>query len=142
MAQAIFDKIVLNQEDLYIDDVLWGNQNMVPRKTAVIVMAMGKRRSLAGATGPGGRTLNILMATLEVRRSKVGIEAVERREVDATATAVERLLHQDVTLGGIIIHGFVEEVQRGEIENDSGMFRTVRMLFAGQTKTYLTDPTA
>jgi hypothetical protein len=142
MAQKIFDIIDANKVNQGIEDVLWGNQNLIPRSPTVVIMANGKRRALAGVTGPGGRTLNSLLTTIEVHRSKVGDEATERKATDDLATTVERLLHADTTLEGIIIHGFVEEVARGEVENLSGMFRTVRMMFVGQTKTYLTDPTA
>ncbi len=143
MAQKIFDIIDADKVNQGIADVLWGNQIMIPRSPAVVVSANGKRRTLAGVTGPGGRTANVLLATIEVHRSKVGDEEPERKLTDNMATAVERLLHADVTLQGIIIHGFVEQVDRGEatLANNS-MFRTARLSFVGQTKTYLTDPTA
>jgi len=143
VAQAIFDLIEANKISLLLDDVLWGNQTMIPRASAAIVQALGKTRQLAGVSAPGGRTLNRLMVSVELHWSKVGPEEIERKAVDARATAVEALVHSDVTLGGIIIHGFFEQVDRGETTFvNNSMFRTVRMAFAGQSKTYLSVPTA
>jgi hypothetical protein len=142
VAQAIFDLIEANKVDLALDDVLWGNQEMIPRASAAIVIPLGKRRVLAGVTAPGGRTENTLLVTIEISRSKVGTEAVERKAVDDTGTAIELLIHSDTTLGGIVIHGFVEQTDRGEVTITSGQYRTVRLMYAARTKTYLSVPTA
>lgn len=142
-AQFIFDLLTTNKTTLLLDDVLWGNHNMIPRASAAVVQALGKRRQLAGVSAPGGRTLNELLVSVELHWSKVGDEQTERKEVDARGTAVERLVHADTTLGGIIIHGFFEQVDRGETQFiNNSMFRSVRMAFVGQTKTYLSNPTA
>lgn len=142
VAQAIFDLIEANKIALALDDVLWGNQEMIPHASAAVVMPLGKRRILAGVSAPGGRTENTLLVTIEVNRSKVGVEAVERKVVDDTGTAIELLLHSDTTLGGIVIHGFVEQTDRGEVTLTAGQFRTVRLMYAARTKTYLSVPTA
>jgi hypothetical protein len=143
VAEAILALLEANKITLLLDDVLYGNHNLIPNGSAAVVQAMGKRRVLAGATAPGGRTLNELMVQIELHWSKVGDEATERRACDARASALETLIHQDTTLGGIIIHGFITEVDRGETRFvNNGMFRTVRMAFTGQSKTYLSVPTA
>lgn len=143
VAQFIFDLLTANKAPLLLDDVLWGNHNMIPRASAAVVQALGKQRVLAGVSAPGGRTMNDLLVSVELHWSKVGNEEVERRAVDARGTAVERLVHADTTLGGIIIHGFFNQVDRGETQFiNNSMFRSVRMAFVGHTKTYLSDPTA
>ena len=143
LALAIRDLIVANKIDLELDDVLYGNHVLIPSGNSVIVSAPGKRRQLAGVASPGGRTLNTLSVVIELNRSKVGSEEEQRIATDNCATNIEVLLHSDTTIGGIIIHGFVNQVDRGETNTSgNGMFRTVRMLFEGQTKTYLSAPTA
>lgn len=143
VAQFIFDLLETNKADLLLDDVLWGNHNMIPRASAAVVAPLGHRRVLAGVSAPGGRTMNELLVSVELHWSKVGPEEIERKAVDFRATSVERLVHQDTTLGGIIIHGFFTQVDRGETQFiNNSMFRSVRMAFIGQTKTYLSNPTA
>jgi|SRR3990172_7715478 len=138
VAEAIYNLIVSNQADLQLDDVLYGNHNVIPRSSAAVVTAAGHRRELAGVSAPGGRTENGLMVIIELHWSKVGDEATERRACDARGKLLENLIHTDTTIGGLIIHGFVTDVDRGEtqIANNS-MFRSVRMSFLGKTKTYL-----
>src|SRR5215831_17440968 len=107
VAQAIINLIIDNKEDLQIDDVLFGNHTMIPHASAAIVQALGRNRTLAGVAAPGGRTENTLMVGVDLHWSKVGDEATERLNCDTRGNALERLLHTDTTLGGIVIHGFV-----------------------------------
>lgn len=138
LAQAIYNIIVANQATLLLDDVLYGNHVVIPHASAAVVVAAGKSRSLVGVQGPGGRTDNTLSVEIHLHWSKVGDETTERKNADDRATALETLIHQDTTVGGIIIHGFVNQVNRGETEFvNGGMFRSVRMTFVGTTRTNL-----
>jgi hypothetical protein len=143
VAIYIQDLITANKAVLVLDDVLYGRHNNIPHASAAVIIPGGKRRVLAGVSAPGGRTENALMVEIGLHWSKVGDEETERKAVDARATAVERKLHEDVTLGGLIIHGYVVSVERGETQMASGsMFRSVQMVFQGTTKTYLSPPAA
>jgi hypothetical protein len=142
VALAIRDIIEANKATLQLNDVFYGNHTMIPNNSAAVVMAMGKRRQLAGVSAPGGRTQNDLLVTIQLHWSRVGNEEPERRACDARGTAVERLLHANVTLDGIIIHGYVSEVDRGETLINNSMFRSVMMTYVGITKTYLSPPAA
>ena len=139
VAEAILAIIEANKIDLQLDDVLYGNHILIPRASAAVVMAMGTDSTLAGVAAPGGRVMNELMVQIDLHWSKVGDEATERRNCDNRATALRHILHSDTTLGGIIIHGFVHQSVRGETPfANNSLFRTVRMSYVGQTKTYLT----
>lgn len=147
LAQAIQALIEANKVTLGLDDVFYGNHNMIPRASAAIVAPLGKTRELAGVSAPGGRTNNTLMVSIDVHRSKVVDEETGRLAVDSTASAIEALLHTDPTIGGLIIHGFVQNVQRGETQffsnvGSGSLFRSVQMVFSGTTKTYLSPPMA
>lgn len=138
VAQAIFNIIVANQATLLLDDVLYGNHTVIPHASAAVVTALGKQRDLVGVVAPGGRTDNTLSIEITLHWSKVGDEATERKNADDRGTALETLIHQDTTVGGIIIHGYIKQVNRGETEMSNGnMFRSVRMIFTGVTKTNL-----
>lgn len=140
VSKAIFDLIKNNVGSLGLRDVLFGNQTMIPLSPTVVVITGPKHRELSGASAPGGRTMNSMTVYIDVHTSKVGDEATERMAVDKLAEAVETLLHADVTLGGILIHGFVNDWDPGETGLISGsQFRTVRMTYIGTTKTYLSQ---
>src|SRR6185503_5567674 len=138
LALAIRDIIEANKGALGLDIVLYGYHNLIPTSTAAVVMARGKTRALAGVQGPGGRTLNKLMIGIDIHRSKVGDEETERIAVDETATTLEDLINNDTTVGGLIIHGFFDRVDRGDTSFMNGsMFRTVVMSYTGTTKTLI-----
>lgn len=143
VAQAIFDLINDNREVLEIETVLYGNHTLIPTNATAIVIPEGKSRSLVGVGEPGGRTENELFVTIQLHWSKVGEEADERKKVDDRAYELEKIIHTDTTLNGIVIHGFVFRVERGEsIFNTGSMFRTVIMSYSGKTRTYLSPPAA
>lgn len=139
VAEFLYNLILTNKVTLSLDEVYYGNHNMIPVGKAAVITAAGKSRVLSGVGGPRGQFTNTLNVLIAVHLSKVGDEATERRAVDAIATEVEKLVHQDVTLGGIIIHGFIGEVSRGESPMANGsMFRSVLMSYSGTTKLILT----
>lgn len=143
IANYIQTVIEANKVALLLDDVLYGRHNNLPRASAAVIIPGGKRRVLAGVSAPGGRTENSLVVEIGMHWSKVGDEETERKAVDARATAIERKLHEDTTLGGLIIHGYVVSVERGETQMANGsMFRSVQMVYQGTTKTYLSPPAA
>lgn len=138
LATAIRNIIAANKLSLGINDVLYGNQLMIPSASAVVVKASGKNQTLVGVQGPGGRTNNSLNIGIDIHRSKVGDEETERRIIDDTATAIEHLLNADVTVGGIIIHGYITNVDRGETAfMNNSMFRSVVMMYIGTTRTLI-----
>src|SRR5258706_10657157 len=110
VATAIFDLIVANKATLLLDDVLYGNHNNIPHASAAVVTSNGKGRSLSGVSAPGGRTENAMVIEIDLHWSKVGDEATQRRAADNRGTALEKLIHTDTTLGGIVIHGYVTQV--------------------------------
>lgn len=138
VALAIRDLLKNNMISLELDAVLYGFQTMIPVANAAVVMARGKRRTLVGVQGPGGRTDNGLMIGIDVHRSKIGDEETERIKLDDIADAIEDLVHNDTTVQGLIIHGFFESVDRGDTGFMNGsMFRTVVMSFTGRTRTLI-----
>jgi hypothetical protein len=138
LAQALKDKIELNKVALGLDIVLYGEQNNVPGGKAAVVYCGTKRRPLAGVAGPGGRTDNFMEVIIDVHYSVYNPEEEGRLAADKLAEAVETLLHQDTTVGGIIIHGWVNEWTPGVVFKENSMYRTVRLLYVGRSKTNIT----
>jgi hypothetical protein len=138
LAQAIKNILVTNKTSLGLRDVLYGNHTMLPVSPVAVVIPAPKHRDLQGVGGPGGRTLITMNVYIDVLSSKVGDESEERLALDQLAERVEDLLHNDVTVGGLLIHGFVTDWVPGETTVQGGEYRTVRLTFAGITKLQLT----
>lgn len=134
LALAIKNILIANKAALELDDVLYGNHNMIPRASAAIVTAMGKNRALQGVAAPRGVTMNTLNVIISLHYSKVTDEETGRIAADNHATTIENLIHVDTTVGGIIIHGYITDVARGETEFNGSMFRSVIMTYSGITK--------
>lgn len=137
LAKAIQALLTANKTQLGLKEVLYGNQMEIPRTPAVVVMVANKVRELVGVASPGGKTHNRMAVTIDLINTKVGNEADERLAIDQLAEDVEKLLHQDVKVGGLIIHGFVNNWSPGEVVLRNGQFRTVRMTYVGMSETYL-----
>lgn len=141
LALAIRDLIILNKESLGLEDtdfIGYGDHNSVTGAKAVTVMSGTKRRSLAGVAGPGGRSKNELEVIIQIFYAKLENEEAARLAVDQLSEQTESLLHQDTTMGGIIIHGFVQNWIPGVIYRESSMYRVVQLIYVGQTKTNIT----
>lgn len=135
---AIKALVNANKEELGIENVYYGDHNNIPDSVSVVVQPIPKTRELAGVGGPGGRSMNTMRFYVWVHNSKLGSEEEERLRVDQIAEEVEALLHNDVTLDGIIIHGFVEEMDPGITKFDNSQYRTVQMRYKAISKTQIT----
>ncbi len=142
LALYIQNLIDTNKASLGVDTVLYGDQNKIPPGVTVCVTMGVKDRQLAGVAFPGGRTQNDMLTIIEVYNNKTQSEANGRLETDQTAEAIEDLLHQNTTMGGLIYHGYVRKLDPGISyrSNSNSMFRSAMLTFVGQSKTNLTVP--
>lgn len=140
LATYIQNLINTNKVPLGLDDVLYGEQNNIPKALTAVVQAGRKNRIVQGAAMPGGNSLVTMTVVIMIYNSSSGAEAVERLAVDQLAEAVETLLHSDTTMGGLIIHGFVEMIDPGVSFKAGSQFRATQMTFVGQSKVRITQP--
>lgn len=143
LALGLKEIVEANKLDLGIQQVLYGDQLMVPGSPAVVIRAGRKRRTLRGVAAPGGKVDNSLTVLVDVMAADVlSGEEASRLAVDTLAENVEKLFYVDVTIGGLVIHGFVEDWDPGAIFINNSKWRTVRMTYVGRTVTYLSPPAA
>lgn len=138
VAIAIKDLIETNKESLGIDQVYYGDQLNIPNAKCVAVRVGRKTRDRAGVAGPGGRMMNNMPVIINVYNSTVTDEASGRLVVDQLAEAIEDLLHQDITLGGITLDGYVSEFDPDPVFRQGSMYRVVQLTYAARSKTNLT----
>jgi hypothetical protein len=143
VAVALRDLIRANKGDLGIEEAYYGNHAMVPKSPTVVLRPGRKTRALKGVSFPGGRTENQLVVLVDVMSAEVlNSEEESRLALDTLAENVEKLFYVDVTLGGLVIHGFVDDWDPGEIFINRSKWRTVRMTYTAKTLTYLSPPAA
>jgi hypothetical protein len=138
LAQYIQALINTNKVTLGLDDVLYGDQQNMPKAQTAVISSGQKTRTLDGVAMPGGMSRNLMRVIITVYNSTVASEATQRLAVDQQAEAIEALLHQDTTMGGNIIHGFVESIEPGVTFRTGSMYRATQLTFVGQTKTRIT----
>lgn len=139
VALAIVDLLQANKDALGVNEVYYGDHVNIPNAKCVAVRVGRKTRDRAGVAGPGGRMMNTMPITIMVYNSTVGDEASARLAVDQLAEAIEVLLHQDITLGGLTVDGFVSEFDPDPTFRQGSMFRTVQLTYTARSKTNLTQ---
>lgn len=139
VALAIVDLLTANKDSLGLDQVYYGDQINLPNAKCAAVRPGRKTRDRAGVAGPGGRMMNNMPIIINVYNSAVGSEGNERLAVDQLAEAIEDLLHQDITLGGITLDGYVSEFDTEPNFRTGSMFRVVQLTYSARSKTNLTQ---
>lgn len=119
------------------EDVTYGDQEKIPRTPFICVESGPKIRELSGIGGKG-RTDNRFTVFIMCYISEVRSVQLNREEADTLAEQVELLLHEDVTLGGKVIHGFVTGIEPGFSTRSGKLMRVARITWQGLTKTLIT----
>ena len=129
-------KMETNAVALGLVDVYYGDQNLIPQTPAVAVEGLAKVRNLREGT-TSHRTFNTFRVLLMVYLSRLDNNETTQRDVELKAEAIEALLHDDVTMGGNVIHGFVTDIEPGRAMRSNVLLRAARMVWQGQTLTRL-----
>lgn len=138
VAAFILDLIEDNKVTLGVDTVLYGIHDKIPTGICVAVTTGRKTRAREGVASPGGQTRNRMITLVTVYNSRIGDEGTERLFVDQLAEEIEALIHQDITLAGIVFDCFVEDIDPGFTYKQGTQFRSVQMTVTAMTKTRVT----
>lgn len=122
--------------ELEIKDVWYGDQNNIPRFPAVAVEPGPFNRGLSGIGGKG-RTDNTITVYLLVYNNNIKDVQKTRQDTDQLAEQLMDVLHEDVTMGGLVIHGFVNTIEPGYTVRGNNLLRSSRVTWTGMTKTLI-----
>jgi hypothetical protein len=145
VAERIYDLLDDNKVTLLTADgtLLYGDQNRVPTTPTACVESGQTTRVLAGVGG-NGRTENVLQCFIILYYAKVDSNQQTKRDAEKCAEAIAYYLDQNVTLerggdGGIVIHGFVSEINPGYSYRNEGktLMHAVRLVWTGKSKSIL-----
>lgn len=136
----ITDKIYTILDDaktsLGVMDVYYGDQELLPRTPAVTVESGAYSRELAGMGGKG-MTENRSTVYVMVYFGRVQDVQQNSRDADALSEAIMDVLHTDVTLEGLIVHGHVSGIEPGYATRRGVLLRSARVTWNGLTKTQI-----
>jgi len=119
---------------LGFEDIFYGDQELIPHTPAAAVEPGSMQRQIGGIM-PGGQTLNTFQVYVFVYHCPIQSPQVTRKECDQLAEQVQRIFHTDVTLGGLVTHGFCTNSESGVTVRGGAMLRTHRITWSGISKT-------
>lgn len=141
VAQRI--KLLLDEArvTLYGNDamIFYGDQSRVPVTPSICVEAGPSVRILAGVPR---RTENELRCLILIYWAKVDGNQTTKLDAERCGETTAYFLDQNPTLeynsdGGIVIHGWVTEIDPGYSYKQGTLFHATRLMWTGKTKTML-----
>src|SRR5512139_916007 len=120
--------------DLAPMDIFYGDQERIPRTPAVCVEPGEKNRELQGAPNMTSNTFDIYVLIYHNKMQEIQLT---RRECDVLAYEIEKRLHQNLQLGGIIIHGYCVSNESGYTYKQNTLYRSARLTYRATSKTSL-----
>jgi len=130
VSQAVLDKILTNQYTLGLEDVFWGDQNLIPKFPAVCVEPGELTRTIDGTR----RAQNDFEVFLMVYVSKIGDVQVTSKKVLEVAEAISDVLESDVQMNNTVIWGHVSNVTPGIVQKGNTLLRAARLRWVAMTR--------
>lgn len=135
VVQAVIDLLKANWESLGFptdNDIYYGDQARYPRTPSVSVQGGSLTRQLNEL---GARSLNDMSVYIMIFHSPYANLEVSQKETDQFAEGIETLLHNNRTLGGLIIHSHVSSNEPGVAERGGTLLRATRLTLSCTSKT-------
>lgn len=142
VAERFFEILDLSKAELGVQDVWFGDQQLVPRVPALCVEPGTERRQIQGVPD---MTLMQIETGLYLYHSKVDrTQQLARRECNTFAQRIKNFLHvnhlrlySEDGLRQLTIHGFCTELDPGYSYRQGSLFNAVQMIWTSTTKTSL-----
>lgn len=116
-----------------VQDIWYGDQEKIPRVGAVCVEPGSMSRT------PNGfyqQSQNDFVVYILIYHAGTEVEVI-RQQCDQMGSAVARVLHADLQLGGLLVNGYVASFESGYTYRGNTMYRTCRLTYMGMSKTNL-----
>lgn len=133
-SKAIYDLLVANAIPLGIEDVWDGDQALLPHTPAACVESGPLNKELIGMPS---YTENTLTVYIMLYHSALKDQQATTREAILYAESIMSLLHVDLSLGGLVIHGYVRAIEPGYADKGRSWYRSVRITWTGVSRTQL-----
>lgn len=132
--QAHFDLLDSRKIALGLADVFYGDQALIPRTPTVCVDAGSMDRDLNGVSAKG-TTENTFRIYHLIYVGKVQDAQLNLKQSQQLAEAIMDVLHEDITMGGLVLHGYVRTIEPGYVRKRDGILKVERLSWQGMNKT-------
>lgn len=130
ITQAVID-LLESDESLGLSKVYYGDQAGIPLVPSATVEPGTAERSYNQTGLQTNRTVPIIIV---VYHGKLADVQTVKKELDDLAQAVEDKLHEDNTLGGLVISGIVTSLEPGIASAGKVQFYAHRLIWEGLIK--------
>ena len=127
-------ELLANDGSLGLQDVWYGDQELIPRVPAISIEPNGVDSLLAGVPFMVENTLTFI---LMLYYGGVQDVQISKRDCIEYAQTVMDAMHADKTMGGNVIHGFCTSVEYGVATKGNALIFASRITWQGLTKTQL-----
>lgn len=123
ITQRIVDILIENADELTLKGVYYGYQQLIPTFPALSVESGRKARA-----GSGTHRFEIQFSVLMMlEHGQIQSTEINKRESEELSELVEAKLHEDFTLGGLVLFGYVAGIDPGVRFRESEMIRATRL---------------
>ena len=130
ITQAVVD-LLASDKDLGLSKVYYGDQAGIPQVPSATVEAGNAERAY---TQTGLQTTRTVPIIIVIYHGKVADVQGIKKSLDEYATLVETKLHEDSTLGGLVINGLVTSIEPGTAVVGRAQFYAHRLTWEGLIK--------
>lgn len=120
-----------NASSLGLQDVFYGDQDLIPRFPAAAVEPTSMQEE---PSGEGFSKNNRFQVLVIIFHSKIGDNQTTKRECDLFAEAVKDVLNGDRQLGGLVTHSWTSATDYGFAVRGKVTIQATRILFEAISK--------
>jgi hypothetical protein len=136
VVDSILRKVEQNKDRLGVEYIFYRDQEKIPSFPAICVEPGPLTKTLTGVGGKG-RTDNNFTVFLIVYIGHIGAQEEASKESDKLAELLMDIIHEDMTLGGLVAHGFVAEITPGYSFREKATIKAARLTWRGLSKTLM-----
>jgi hypothetical protein len=125
LGDYVYNVLVSNKTALGLEAIHYGDQERIPVTPTACVETDTKDKRLKGAQRRFEVDLSLYVI---LYHNQVQSPQENRRDVDTLAEAVETVLDNLITCGGLVIHSAVTRVESGYVRKDT-LLRSTRLRF-------------
>lgn len=132
VSRYLYNWLDTDKNALGIRAVWYDIDSLVPTTPAIFIEPQNKRRIISNT---GHMVENTFQVSIVLLHSRMASKSETNEESLQLAEAIEAHLHTDKTLGGNIIHSYINSVEQGSVALQKVLLRATALSWQGMSKT-------
>lgn len=130
ITQRVVDIYTEAAEELALKGVYYGYQQLIPAFPALSVESGRK-----GRVGSGTHRFEIQFSVLMMlEHGSIQSTEITKKESEELSELIEQKIHEDFTLGGLVLFGYIRSIDPGVRLRESEMIRATRLTWEGLSR--------